>query len=528
MASGQPSPRKYGRPKSFSFVSRRQSALRLYSSSTSQEYDEPKRIAYVENISGDFEKQSHAWDKFLKAYPYIEAVLKRKSTGGQEEEDTAPVAGWTVKEAKDALCYALMKWKYVYEVKTSNAAQKKYADNIDARTGRFQSLYRLLRGGNRAAAGSSKDTPKRQLPKPIVKQLSKLIRQGIPPKYRGKIWQLCAGSDQKREEGLDCGQTYERLNRIIQQNEDLFPNQSWIDIDKDVRRTVLLLQNGEQYPDDLRPCLQRVLVTYALRNPELGYCQGMSTVVALLLLHMDEESAFWVLSAMIEDMMPRFYATDMGGVKTEAATFEFLVQTYLPKVYSRISPLGVPVKPFAIKWFLCLYLNSLSVSIAVRVWDCFFHEGVKVLHRIGLAALHLKEPEIVNSDAQFGSIYESVDKATIECTDAEALFRAAYGTMFMGRNFSSKMLLKVRRHVLKHDRDFFSGRSSKEVDRDALEKLSCQSPSSLRYRSRMTSKCSVGSLADEIIEEEEEEDEGNTRVEEGNGKDGAGDEGVAP
>ena len=71
MASGQPSPRKYGRPKSFSFVSRRQSALRLYSSSTSQDYDEPKRIAYVENISGDFEKtdtqysSDRDWQRFI-------------------------------------------------------------------------------------------------------------------------------------------------------------------------------------------------------------------------------------------------------------------------------------------------------------------------------------------------------------------------------------------------------------------------------------------------------------------------------
>ena len=52
---------------------------------------------------------------------------------------------------------------------------------------------------------------------------------------------------------------------------------------------------------------------------------------------MAEEETFWVLTSIVEDMLPRFYATDMGGVKAEASTFEFLVSTYLPKIHARIT-----------------------------------------------------------------------------------------------------------------------------------------------------------------------------------------------
>ena len=470
--------------KTTSFNVRRASALQLYHDS--EECDDAsaeKRFKYAESISGPFEEQTKHWNNFLKTYPQIGRVFDpqkyspRNGMGDSVEfEDIVEER----RETEDSLRYTLMKWKNVYETKTTEAARKDYGDDIHLRTGRLQSLYRTLRTGASRVAGATGANVK-MLPKVVVDKLQKLVRNGVPPALRGKVWQLCTGSGLKREEAAELGQSYEALNHSIRTNIDIFPSQSWIDIDKDVRRTVLLLADNKEYPDEYRPCLQRVLVAYALRNPELGYCQGMSTLVALLLLHMGEEDAFWVLSAIVEDMMPRFYATDMGGIKAEASTFEFLFRTYLPKLHSRISPLGVPVKPFAIKWFLCLYVNSLSVSIALRVWDCFFYEGVKVLHRVGLAALSLQQKSILSSEANFSTVYESLDRSTMECKDVEKLMKASYGPLFTGKNFSSKLLLKVRRHVLKHDTDFFEGKTADEVDRDALEKMSCASPSSMRY-----------------------------------------------
>ena len=79
----------------------------------------------------------------------------------------------------------------------------------------------------------------------------------------------------------------------------------------------------------------------------------------------------------------------------------------------------------------------------------------------------------------------------MECKDVEKLMKASYGPLFTGKNFSSKLLLKVRRHVLKHDTDFFEGKTADEVDRDALEKMSCASPSSMRYCSDHTKETAV-------------------------------------
>ncbi len=45
--------------------------------------------------------------------------------------------------------------------------------------------------------------------------------------------------------------------------------------------------------------LLHVLSAYAMYNTELGYCQGMSGVAALLLMYMDEEESFWALHSLM-------------------------------------------------------------------------------------------------------------------------------------------------------------------------------------------------------------------------------------
>merc|ERR1719499_2421610 len=56
-------------------------------------------------------------------------------------------------------------------------------------------------------------------------------------------------------------------------------------------------QNGEG--GQLR--LRKVLEAYACHDRELGYCQGLAFVTALFLMYYEEEKAFWMLVAFLEN-----------------------------------------------------------------------------------------------------------------------------------------------------------------------------------------------------------------------------------
>ena len=75
-------------------------------------------------------------------------------------------------------------------------------------------------------------------------------------------------------------------------------------IAKDLRRT---LPSHPRYQNpDARRALARVLRAYALWHPDIGYCQGMNFLCGTLLLIMAEEDAFWLLAAIVEDVLPGY------------------------------------------------------------------------------------------------------------------------------------------------------------------------------------------------------------------------------
>lgn len=51
-------------------------------------------------------------------------------------------------------------------------------------------------------------------------------------------------------------------------------------------------------------------------NPEIGYCQSMNFLAGLLLLFASEESTFWLLSTIVEEVLPPdYYTPSMTGIR---------------------------------------------------------------------------------------------------------------------------------------------------------------------------------------------------------------------
>uniref|UniRef100_M4B338 Rab-GAP TBC domain-containing protein n=1 Tax=Hyaloperonospora arabidopsidis (strain Emoy2) TaxID=559515 RepID=M4B338_HYAAE len=226
------------------------------------------------------------------------------------------------------------------------------------------------------------------------RQLDAMLKSGVPPQLRGTVWWMCSGAAQLRHEALESYPSLlHRLHTLTKCAE--------MDIEKDLPRTFplaqgqLMQESQEETGEDHFGELRRVLQAYSLRNPDVGYCQSMNFLAAVLLQNMGEEEAFWVLAAIVEELTPQYHTQTMTGSRADQRVFSDLVTEKLPVLAGHLHALGVDFEPFTLKWFLCLFLNTLPFEPVMRIWDVFFCEGSHVLLRVGLVLLKLNQPRIM-------------------------------------------------------------------------------------------------------------------------------------
>lgn len=79
------------------------------------------------------------------------------------------------------------------------------------------------------------------------------------------------------------------------------------------------------------PRLRRVLRGLAWLYPDIGYCQGTGMIAGSLLLFLEEEDAFWLMCAIIEDLLPAsYFSSTLIGVQADQRVLRQLLVNYLP------------------------------------------------------------------------------------------------------------------------------------------------------------------------------------------------------
>ncbi|KAJ1905238.1 GTPase activating protein (GAP), partial [Tieghemiomyces parasiticus] len=225
-------------------------------------------------------------------------------------------------------------------------------------------------------------------------EFNRLVRIGLPHALRGEIWELCAGALYLRF--FRAGE-YEALLNANHHR----PGPYAVEIEKDLNRSL------PEYPayqtTEGIDALRRVLNAYSWKDPELGYCQAMNIVASALLIHLDEEQAFWILSVLCDRLLPGYYSTSMYGASLDQAIFEHLVAKTMPSLDAHFKAHDIQLAVACLPWFLTLFINSMPLTFAFRVLDCFFLEGPKVLFQVGLAVLKVTGGQLLEAqdDGEF-------------------------------------------------------------------------------------------------------------------------------
>lgn len=134
-------------------------------------------------------------------------------------------------------------------------------------------------------------------------------------------------------------------------------------------------------------------MAWAARNPEIGYAQGMNQVAAVFLkLGFEDESCFWMLARVLEELIPGCHAPDLHGLFRDTAVADVLVQTFLPAHAAAFVNAEIQLLWLTADFFLTMGAKNASLPLIVRLWDFSFLHGARGLFSGLLAHLELFFP----------------------------------------------------------------------------------------------------------------------------------------
>lgn len=149
-------------------------------------------------------------------------------------------------------------------------------------------------------------------------------------------------------------------------------------------------------------------------------------IAASLLLLMEEEEAFWTLSAIVEDLLPAsYYTPTLIGIQADQKVLRSLVSSSLPDLESSLLQHDIELSLITLHWFLTLFASVVHFKILLRIWDLFFLDGSIVLFQITLGMLKIKEPVLITLENS-AQIFNALSDIPGDIVDIDHLLEVSF------------------------------------------------------------------------------------------------------
>ena len=196
---------------------------------------------------------------------------------------------------------------------------------------------------------------------------------------------------------------------------------STVQIKKDLERTFPnhpIFRSTESHQQ-----LYRILIAFAYRNPEVGYCQSMNFIVGFLLIHLREECAFWVLCVIAETLLPNYFTPDLFAIRVDLRVLEDLAFHRMRGMMRHLSKYGIQMMQVnTIQWFLCLFVGVVPTECCLRIFDSFLNRGRYILFAVGLGLLKLNEGRLMRAKS-YDEAFQILKSIPRKCLDGDEVLR---------------------------------------------------------------------------------------------------------
>ncbi|XP_010218486.1 PREDICTED: TBC1 domain family member 1 isoform X1 [Tinamus guttatus] len=238
-------------------------------------------------------------------------------------------------------------------------------------------------------------TPGRSKIKFDAEKIHSAVGQGVPRHHRGEIWKFLAEQYHLKHQ-FPCKQPpkdtpYKELLKQLTSQQH-----------------AILIDLGRTFPTHPyfsaqlgagQLSLYNILKAYSLLDQEVGYCQGLSFVAGVLLLHMSEEDAFKMLKFLMFDMgLRKQYRPDMTILQIQMYQLSRLLHDYHRDLYNHLEEHEIGPSLYAAPWFLTMFASQFPLGFVARVFDMLFLQGSEAIFKVALSLLGSHKPLILQHE----------------------------------------------------------------------------------------------------------------------------------
>ncbi|XP_068185085.1 TBC1 domain family member 4 isoform X2 [Antennarius striatus] len=246
-------------------------------------------------------------------------------------------------------------------------------------------------------------------------ELYRALCQGVPKNRRGEVWLLLSHQHRLRH------RLPQRQQAVDTPYQDLLKQLT-------SQQHAILVDLGRTFPTHQyfsaqlgagQLSLYNLLKAYSLLDTEVGYCQGISFVAGVLLLHMSEEQAFDMLKFFMYDLgIRQQYKPDMISLQIQMYQLSRLLHDYHRDLYNHFEEYEISPSLYAAPWFLTLFASQFPLNFVSRIFDFVFIQGTGVIFKVALYLLSCHEGQIVECDS-FESIVDYLKTTLPALTQAQ-------------------------------------------------------------------------------------------------------------
>ncbi|KFQ05367.1 USP6 N-terminal-like, partial [Leptosomus discolor] len=138
--------------------------------------------------------------------------------------------------------------------------------------------------------------------------------------------------------------------------------------------------------------LFHVLAAYSIYNTEVGYCQGMSQITALLLMYMNEEDAFWALVKLLSGPKHAMHGMEFH---VAYAKHDLIFVNVFKVLHFLQDSQDMSTSFYTTKWFFQCFLDRTPFTLSLRIWDIYILEGERILTAMSYTILKLHRKHLM-------------------------------------------------------------------------------------------------------------------------------------